>query len=130
MLYGVFLYIDPGTGGMLFTIIFAALGTLYYLAQALSVKIRFLLSGGKAASISEEKIPIAIFCVLPSHIYSTHKTIYAFPKIIKIITIGEATRSTCTPNAYIKYYLGQPTAPSTCIFIDLGHQKKYPVAYQ
>ncbi|MCR4798546.1 MAG: hypothetical protein K5853_08925, partial [Lachnospiraceae bacterium] len=61
MLMPAFLYIDPGTGGMLFTIIFAALGTVYYLVQALSVKLKFMISGGKAESISEEKIPIAIF---------------------------------------------------------------------
>ena len=61
MMSEVFLYIDPGTGGMLFTILFAALGTVYYLVQALSVKLKFMISGGKAESISEEKIPIAIF---------------------------------------------------------------------
>ncbi len=41
------LYIDPGTGSMLFAILIGLLGALRYLLKAWLVKVRFRLSGGK-----------------------------------------------------------------------------------
>jgi len=55
------LYIDPGTGGMLFTILFGIFGVLVFSARALLVKMKFIASGGKATKGNEKKIPIAIF---------------------------------------------------------------------
>ena len=40
------LYIDPGTGSMLFTILIGILGTAGYLLRNVFVKLRFLSSGG------------------------------------------------------------------------------------
>lgn len=56
------LYIDPGTGSMLFAILIGILGAANYLLKDWIVKIRFLLSGGRQkADANEKKIPIVIF---------------------------------------------------------------------
>ena len=54
------LYIDPGTGSMLFTILIGLIGAGFYSARMLIIKLRFRLSGGKA-ELSQEKQPLAIF---------------------------------------------------------------------
>ena len=54
------LYIDPGTGSMLFTVLLGLIGAAVYSLRMLFIKLRFAASGGKA-QISEKKIPIAIF---------------------------------------------------------------------
>lgn len=55
------LYIDPGTGSMLFTILIGILGVLRYLTKTWLVKLRFLLTGGAKRSVSENKYPLVIF---------------------------------------------------------------------
>ncbi len=57
------LYIDPGTGSMLFTILLGVLGAAAYSLRMLFVKLRFRLTGGKAkeGESGGEKIPLAIF---------------------------------------------------------------------
>lgn len=55
------LYIDPGTGSMLFTVLIGILGTSYYVLRMLWVKLRFVLSGGKNKEVGDEKIPLVIF---------------------------------------------------------------------
>lgn len=55
------LYIDPGTGSMLFAILIGIIGALGYLLRSLLVKIRFVLSGGKKVETNKNTIPIAIF---------------------------------------------------------------------
>ena len=42
-----FLYIDPGTGSMLFSILIGALATVYFLSRAAWIKIKFLFTGKK-----------------------------------------------------------------------------------
>lgn len=54
------LYIDPGTGSMLFTVLLGLVGALIYSVRMIFIKLRFALSGGKA-SADTKKIPIAIF---------------------------------------------------------------------
>lgn len=54
------LYIDPGTGSMLFTVLLGLIGAAVYSLRMLFIKLRFTLSGGKAKSGSQ-KIPLAIF---------------------------------------------------------------------
>ena len=54
------LYIDPGTGSMLFTILIGIIGAALYSLRMLWIKIRFKISGGKAKENSE-KIPFVIF---------------------------------------------------------------------
>ncbi len=57
----VFLYIDPGTGSMLFTIIIGAVSAGFFVLQKFKLKLKFLISGGKAGSVSADKIPFVIF---------------------------------------------------------------------
>lgn len=54
------LYIDPGTGSMLFTILIGLLGAGIYSLKMLFIKFRFMLSGGKVKE-DTSKIPFAIF---------------------------------------------------------------------
>lgn len=56
------LYIDPGTGSMLFAILIGILGAANYLLKDWIVKFRFLLSGGRQKiDVNSKKIPIVIF---------------------------------------------------------------------
>lgn len=55
------LYIDPGTGGMLFTILFGLFGVVVFSLRVLAVKLKFSLSRDKSAKVNSEKIPVAIF---------------------------------------------------------------------
>lgn len=55
------LYIDPGTGSMLFTILIGVLGALHYLIRVFLVKLRFVLSGGKKIESNQDVIPFVIF---------------------------------------------------------------------
>ena len=54
------LYIDPGTGGMLFTVLFGIVSVAVFSLRALFLKLKFS-SGGKGAKTNAKKIPIAIF---------------------------------------------------------------------
>lgn len=54
------LYIDPGTGSMLFTILIGIIGAGIYSLRMLMIKLRFALSGGKAEA-NTQKIPFVIF---------------------------------------------------------------------
>lgn len=54
------LYIDPGTGSMLFTILIGLIGTAMFFFRKLVVKLRFWVSGGRA-KVSEEITPYVIF---------------------------------------------------------------------
>lgn len=55
------LYIDPGTGSMLFAILIGILGAVHYVVRVMIVKLRFILSGGKKVETNENTIPFAIF---------------------------------------------------------------------
>ena len=56
------LYIDPGTGSMLFTILIGIAGAAVYLLRALFSKMQFWLTGGaKAKNNVNDNIPFAIF---------------------------------------------------------------------
>ncbi len=55
------LYIDPGTGAMLFAMLTGLIGLAGYFLKGLRVKLRFLLSGGKKAEESSQLIPFVIF---------------------------------------------------------------------
>ena len=48
------LYIDPGTGSMLFTILIGLLGTAAFLFRNIFVKLRFILSGGAKEKSAEK----------------------------------------------------------------------------
>ncbi len=55
------LYIDPGTGSMLFAVLIGILGVLRFALKGALVKLRFLLSGGKKAETAADDLPIVIF---------------------------------------------------------------------
>ncbi len=55
------LYIDPGTGSMLFTIVVGLLGTAIFAFRKVFMKLRFYFSGGKQKKSAEERLPLAIF---------------------------------------------------------------------
>ena len=55
------LYIDPGTGGMLFTILIGILGFAIYAFRIAWIKIKFLVTKGKTDKLNAEKIPILIY---------------------------------------------------------------------
>ena len=55
------MYIDPGTGSMLFTILMGVFGAGIYGARNLSMKLKFRASGGKAVPVDTDRVPIAIF---------------------------------------------------------------------
>lgn len=55
------LYIDPGTGSMLFTILIGLIGAGIYSLRMLFVKIRFIASGGKKVAVNQNRIPFVIF---------------------------------------------------------------------
>lgn len=55
------LYIDPGTGSMLFAILIGIIGTLNYVLKNWIVKLRFALSSGKKVETNSDKLPFVIF---------------------------------------------------------------------
>ncbi len=55
------LYIDPGTGSMLFTIAISIIGFLFYLIRILWVKAKYVFTRGKLDKIDKDRIPILIF---------------------------------------------------------------------
>lgn len=54
------LYIDPGTGSMLFTILLGVIGAAFYSLRMLFIKLRFKMGAGKT-EIGDKKIPLVIF---------------------------------------------------------------------
>ena len=55
------LYIDPGTGSMLFTILIGLVTTLFFLFRKLIINVKFLLHGGTIQKTTDSKIPYVIF---------------------------------------------------------------------
>ncbi len=55
------LYIDPGTGSMLFAILIGVIGAANYLIRKWIASLRFLLSGGKKGKTADSTTPIVIF---------------------------------------------------------------------
>ena len=57
----MFLYIDPGTGSMLFSILIGLLSSVFFLGRKFFLKIKFLILGGHAEKLNESKMPFVIF---------------------------------------------------------------------
>ena len=55
------LYIDPGTGSMLFTVAIGLFTTLYFVGKAVILKIKFILSGGKSSQSITNKVAFTIY---------------------------------------------------------------------
>ena len=56
-----FIYIDPGTGSMLFTILIGVISAAAYFLRNSFMKMRFLFSLGKQEKMDNDNIPFAIF---------------------------------------------------------------------
>ncbi len=56
----ILLYIDPGTGSMLFTIFISIVSSLFFVWKKFALKAKFLLSGGRGEA-TEERYPYVIF---------------------------------------------------------------------
>jgi len=56
------LYIDPGTGSALFSILIGVAATVYFLGRALVIKLKVVISGGKAANAVSLEFPYVIYC--------------------------------------------------------------------
>ncbi|MCK9548100.1 MAG: CDP-glycerol glycerophosphotransferase family protein [Sphaerochaeta sp.] len=54
------LYIDPGTGSMLFSIVIGLVTALYFLGKAAIIKLKFVVSGGKG-TVSKNHYPLVIY---------------------------------------------------------------------
>ena len=54
------LYIDPGTGSALFSILIGVAATLFFVSRTLILKLKFIFSGGKATSITAHSC--VIYC--------------------------------------------------------------------
>lgn len=59
------LYIDPGTGSMLFSLFMALATTAVFVGRELFIRLKFVLSGGRAKKSDSDRIPFVI--------YSDHK---------------------------------------------------------
>ena len=57
----MYLYIDPGTGSMLFTILIGVLGALVYFFRNALMKLKFTFTGGKKTKADGPEIPVVIF---------------------------------------------------------------------
>lgn len=57
----ILMYIDPGTGAMLFTVIMGIVTTLLFSVQKLVLKVKFALSGGKSSLKDMDKMGVVIF---------------------------------------------------------------------
>lgn len=55
------LYIDPGTGSMMFAVLMGLVTTVYFFAQKFMLKIKIWLSGGKNGVVEKNMIPYVIF---------------------------------------------------------------------
>ena len=53
-------YIDPGTGSMLFSIVIGLVTMLYFVGKAAFIKLKFVLSGGKAVA-NGDRYPFVIY---------------------------------------------------------------------
>ncbi len=61
-MFKVYLYIDPGTGSMLFAAMIGVISTLYFFMQKLWINLRFRMHGGNAkADVRDENKPVVIF---------------------------------------------------------------------
>ena len=54
-------YIDPGTGGMIFSVLFGLFGSAMLFIRAYWVKLKYRIGVGKLEKTMDEKIPVVIF---------------------------------------------------------------------
>ena len=57
----IILYIDPGTGSMLFSVLLGIFMAALFAMRKVWIRVKSIILGGKAEKISDEKIPVVIF---------------------------------------------------------------------
>jgi hypothetical protein len=62
MIHFYLLYIDPGTGSALFSILIGAAAAIYFLSRALIIKLKVFISGGKTSIAVFIEHPFVIYC--------------------------------------------------------------------
>ena len=55
------LYIDPGTGSMLFAVLVGVIGVLHFAFKSVVIKMKFLLSGGRKTETNQNTVPLVFF---------------------------------------------------------------------
>ena len=75
------LYIDPGTGSMLFSVLLGLSATLYFVGKAALIKLKFLIGGKKnTVQATSSNAGIVLFCEGPQYINVFLPVLEAFEK--------------------------------------------------
>lgn len=109
------LYIDPGTGSMLFSVLIGLLATLYFVLRAAIIKLKFIFSGKKQNTVSSElgENPnnFAIYCEGKQYITVFKPILDEFEKrkiSVSYLTSVELDDAFNTDYQYIKtQYIGE-----------------------
>lgn len=73
------LYIDPGTGSMLFSVLLGALTAFYFVGRALIIKLKFIMTG-KQSTVQKQNAGIVLFCEGAQYINVFLPVLEAFEK--------------------------------------------------
>lgn len=73
------LYIDPGTGSMLFSVLLGALTAFYFVGRALIIKLKFIMTG-KQSAVQKQNAGIVLFCEGAQYINVLLPVLEAFEK--------------------------------------------------
>ena len=106
------LYIDPGTGSMLFTVLLGLMTTLFFFVQKWGIRLKSLVKGGGGSvAAAKEKLPIVIFSD-DKRYWTTFRPICDVLEARKIpvtyLTCSEDDPALSAPYEYIKAeYIGE-----------------------
>lgn len=104
------LYIDPGTGSALFSIVLGLLTTVYFVGRALIIKFKFKLTG-KKADISLDEQKYVVFCEGPQYLTVFLPVIEAFEKrkleLLYLTSVKEDPAFTANYNYIKSEYIGE-----------------------
>jgi hypothetical protein len=112
----IVLYIDSGTGSMLFSFIIRFTTILYFFVKALWIKLRFFFSGGKATRVDSKRIPIVIYCEHKRYGEFFKPILDAFERKTTPVTYYTSSSSEDDP-AFSQNY-----SHITCEFIGVGNK--------
>lgn len=99
-----FLYIDPGTGSMLFSILIGAAATLFFLVKAALLKVKVLFAGKKAGTVVDSSYKKYVIYCEDKRYWNTFKPVLdAFEKHQTEVTYFVATKEDPVFNENYKY---------------------------
>lgn len=106
------LYIDPGTGSMLFTVLLGLVTTLFFFVQKWGIRLKSLVKGGGGSvAITKEKLPLVIFSDDKRYWTTFRPLCDAFEKKkapVTYLTCSEDDPALSAPYEYIKAeYIGE-----------------------